>query len=231
MSVKRFLIAGIFLSLCACQNKKYSEVTAENDSLRQQIEYRNNMLIAMDEINTIADSIMNMHGTKVDSVQYRKYFDRIAFLHQSVMISRQKIAEVKEELNSSRDEAMAYNMMVIALQDEVSIRDGEIIDQEKQIRGQVKSHRGNMAMLEKAIAEKDQELLKLQRAMEEIKRLNAAESYFIKAQRLEDKARKMIFAQRKKKENLREALELYQQSLLLGKAEAAPKIASLKKMI
>ena len=184
----------------------------------------------MDEISSIADSIMNMHG-KGDSAQYKKYFDRIAYLHQNVMISRQKIAEVRKQLNSSRDEAMAYNMMVMALQDEVSIRDGEIVDQQKQIRGHAQSYRGNVAMLEKAIAEKDQELLKLQQAMEEIKRLNAAESYFIKAQRLEEKARKIIFAQKKKKENLREALELYQQSLLLGKAEAAPKIAMLKKMI
>jgi len=230
MSLKRFLIAGILLSLCACESKKYSDIRTENDSLRQQIEYRNNMLIAMDEISSIADSIMNMHG-KGDSAQYKKYFDRIAYLHQNVMISRQKIAEVRKQLNSSRDEAMAYNMMVMALQDEVSIRDGEIVDQQKQIRGHAQSYRGNVAMLEKAIAEKDQELLKLQQAMEEIKRLNAAESYFIKAQRLEEKARKIIFAQKKKKENLREALELYQQSLLLGKAEAAPKIAMLKKMI
>jgi hypothetical protein len=229
---KALIIAVSVTVLFSCETKNYSQLKVENDSLRQEIEFRNDILIAMDEVNSIADSIMNLHGLKNEhSAQYQKYLQRIEYLHQSLLVSHDRIGKVNNELANSREEAEAYNLMVISLQDEVSLRDNELSDQQKLISNNHRKYSGNLTALEKVIAEKDRELTRLQNAMEEIKRMNAAESYFIKGQRLEEKASRIIFAQRKKKESLREALELYHQSYLLGKLEALVNIRSLKKKL
>jgi hypothetical protein len=232
MSVRKLIY---FLTLCsflfACDSQKYSQLKRENDSLRQEIEFRNNMLIAMNEVNGIADSILNLHGYQMDSAQYRRYLDRITYLHDNLMVSNRSLAKASNDLNASRDEAAAYNLMVMALQDEVTLRDGEIRDKDVAIDKNAKKYQGNLAALQSVVKERDQELVKLKAAIEDIKRLNAAESYFIKAQRLEEKAKRIIFARRKKKETLREALELYHKSYLYGKKEAATRIEGLTKML
>lgn len=232
MSIRSYLsLFLIVLFSSACDSKKIGELRSENDSLLQEIEYRNNILIAMNEVNDIADSILNMHGEGMNDHQYQRYLERIQYLHGVLMVSKQKLGYLNEELGKSKEEAGAYNLMVMALQDEVSLRDDEISGQQKEIHGAKRAYQKNISELEKAVAQKDKELMLLQSAIEEIKRLNAAESFFVKAQRIEEKARKIIFAPRKKKESYREALELYQRSYLLGKVEAGARIQALKKLI
>ena len=232
MSVQRYLpLILILLFLLACDSKKIVEVRTENDSLQYELEYRNNILIAMNEVNEIADSILNVHGEGSNDHRYQEYLKRIQYLHEVLMVSKQKVGYLNQKLGRSQEEAGAYNLMVMALQDEVSLRDDEISGQQKQMLGARSTYHKNISELERAIAQKDKELMLLQSAIEEIKRVNAAESFFVKAQRLEEKGRRIIFAPRKKRENFREALELYQRSYLLGKAEAGPKITALKKLI
>jgi hypothetical protein len=217
--------------LCSCDRSEYSKLQRENDSLRQQIEHRNDILIAMNDVNQMADSILNLGESLSDTLAYQRYMDRIRSLQESLQISRAKIGEVNKDLQDSKDESDAYNMMVIALQDEVSLRDNEIHDHKKTLNNNAKSYKGNLSALEKVIAQKDEELRRLQAAIEEIRRMNAAESYFIKAQRLEEKGRKIILAPRKRKESFREALELYHKAYQLGKVEAAERIKGLKKLL
>src|SRR5436190_5246912 len=118
------------LFLASCTSKEVSRLRHENDSLRQQIERRNDMLIAMSEVNSIADSILNKHGLGT-APEYQRYMDRIEFLHRSLMLSENENTEINKDLRKTREEALAYNMMVIALQDEVTIREGEISDHQK----------------------------------------------------------------------------------------------------
>lgn len=232
MSVQSFLfLVLVAFFLVGCDSKKVAELRSENDSLQQEIEYRNNILIAMNEVNEIADSILNAHGEGSNDHRYHEYLGRIQYLHEVLMVSKQKLGYLHQELGRTREEAGAYNMMVMALQDEVSLRDDEITGQQRSMRGTRSAYQKNISELEKAIAQKDKELMLLQSVIQEIKRVNAAESFFVKAQRLEARGRKVIFAPKKKKENFREALELYQRSYLLGKVEAASKITALKKLL
>jgi chromosome segregation ATPase len=225
------LILLLSVLFCSCERENYSQLKLENDSLRQQIEHRNDILIAMNEVNQMADSILNLGGSLSDTLTYQRYLDRIRFLQENLQISHEKIGEVSKELQNSKGESEAYNMMVFALQDEVSLRDNEISDHKKTLSSHARNYNGNLSKLEKVIAEKDEELRRLQVAIEEIRRMNAAESYFIKAQRLEEKGRRIIFAQRKRKESFREALELYHKAYQFGKPEAAERIEGLKKLL
>src|SRR5688572_4921215 len=104
-------IASITLLLFAsCTGQEVSKLAHENDSLRQQIEQRNDMLIAMSEVNSIADSILNRHGLGT-APQYRRYLDRIEFLHHHLMVSESENAEINQSLRANRRETLAYSMM------------------------------------------------------------------------------------------------------------------------
>ncbi len=224
-----------FLFLCGiiysgCETKQFSELKIENDSLRRELEFRSNMILAMEEVHMVTDSILNNYANYPDSVHFNKYLERIEYLHRSLTSSDHMLKAARAQLNQSQDEASAYNLMVAALQDEVSLRDKEIDDKHAIIQRNSKNHKSNVATLEKAIADRDRELQKLKETILEIRRVNAAETYFIKAQRLEEKARKVYFAPRKRKDTFREAIELYKKSLQYGKVEAEMKIKELKRM-
>ena len=230
MSVRSFSpIVILIILFTACETKKSGSLRSENDSLRSEIEYRNNMLIVVNEVNDISDSILAGDKDAIHGHPYREYRERIQHLHELLMLSKRNPGT--NAGFASPDETSAYSLMVMALQDEVSLRDEEISEHERTLKGTRESYHRNISTLEKEIAEKDKELVLLQSAIEEIRRMNASEAFFIKAQRLEEKGRKIIFARRKKKENFREALELYQKSYVLGKHEAASRINALKKLI
>ncbi len=215
----------------SCQKMKISDLRIENDSLRYEIEFRNDILIAMNEVNDIADSILNLSGEGTSDERYRKYLQRIQYLHDVLMISQEKLGHLRRALNASTEQAGAYNLMMMALQDEVSLRDEELDGRDKKLDNYKKIYEANLMVLERTLAEKDKQLVLLQNAIESIRRMNAAESYFIQAQRLEEKGRRIIFAPRKKKENFLEAMELYQKAYILGKVEAAKRVGDLRKMI
>jgi len=74
----------------------------------------------------------------------------------------------------------------------------------------------------------------LERKMNEIEaesKLDEAESYFVRAQAVEEMANRTRFAPRKKKNTWMEALELYRKASLYGKAEAIAKVSELEKKI
>jgi uncharacterized protein (DUF3084 family) len=229
MSLQRFILVLAGASILSCHQKENAHLKSENDSLRQEIEFRDNILIAMNDVNEIADSILNIHGLTGDTAHLTKYMERIDYLHKNLLESKIRIGTVRRELAGTQEEAQAYNLMVMALQDEVSLRDKEIVDKHNTIDKHARTYKGNISALEKELAKKDQELVQLKEAIEEIRRLNAAESFFIKAQRLEEQGRRIRFAPKKRKDNFREAIELYQKSFTLGKKEAAGKIVELKK--
>ena len=62
-------------------------------------------------------------------------------------------------------------------------------------------------------------------------KVSEADSYYARAQAVEEAANRTKLAPKKKKETLKEAIELYKKSLSLGKEEAQAKITELEKKI
>ena len=122
-------------------------------------------------------------------------------------------------------------MMVMALQDEASLKDEEINTVNSAFMATQKNYRGNLAAMNNDLKKREQELAILYHQVEELKRMQVAEIYYLQAKHLEEKAALMKFARKKIKENLREALELYQKSFTLGKKEAMSSINGLKKIL
>jgi len=84
------------------------------------------------------------------------------------------------------------------------------------------------------IEAKKQELNLLEEKIQQVQiqsKVSEADSYFARAQAMEEAANRTKLAPRKKKDTYREAVELYKKSLSLGKTEAQAKIDALSKKI
>ena len=87
---------------------------------------------------------------------------------------------------------------------------------------------------EEQIITKQQELALIEAKIQELmisSKVSEADSYFARAQAVEEAANRTKLAPKKKKETLREAVELYKKALSLGKQEAQEKITELEKKI
>ena len=87
---------------------------------------------------------------------------------------------------------------------------------------------------EAQIMAKTQELAIIEAKIQEMwvqSKMSEADSYFARAQAVEEAANRTKLAPRKKKDTLKEALELYKKSLSLGKTEAQAKIDELEKKV
>ncbi|HYC87376.1 MAG TPA: hypothetical protein VEB86_19220, partial [Chryseosolibacter sp.] len=98
----------------------------------------------------------------------------------------------------------------------VGLQEAEIADKQAQIEAKQQE----LALIEARVQE-----LMIQSKMSE------ADAYFTRAQAVEEAANRTRLAPKKKKETLKEAVELYKKALSLGKAEAQAKITELEKRL
>jgi len=98
----------------------------------------------------------------------------------------------------------------------VSLQEAEIADKESEIA----ARNEELAFIEAHV----DELLKQAQVSE-------ADAYFARAQAVEEAARRTKLAPKKKKQTLKEALELYEQALLKGREDARTKVEELKKRL
>jgi hypothetical protein len=81
------------------------------------------------------------------------------------------------------------------------------------------------------IETKTQELALIEARVQELmiqSKMTEADAYYARGQAVEEAAARTKLAPRKKKETLREAVELYKKALSLGKTEAEEKITALE---
>ena len=98
----------------------------------------------------------------------------------------------------------------------VGMQEAELTDKQSQIETKTQE----LALIEARVQE-----LMIQGKMSE------ADAYYARAQAVEEAANRTKLAPRKKKETLREAVELYKKALSLGKSEAQDNITALEKKL
>jgi hypothetical protein len=87
---------------------------------------------------------------------------------------------------------------------------------------------------EMQIIEKNQELALIEARIQELmiqSKMTEAEAYYARGEAVEEAARRTKLAPKKKKETLREALELYKKSLSLGNDQAQAKVDALEERL
>lgn len=243
-----YLLPLAALLMAGCDSKEKATLQSKVDSLTVELEASQKMARALEEVGALMDSIdasrQMLKVNMVEGTTYDDYVARMSDLNEYVKESQAKLGVLESELKKSNARSASYAATVRKLKKELEEKAQEIIALNEQIE-KFKSENTNLsetvtlqqAMLEDKEAQilaKQQELALIEARIQELliqSKMSEADAYFARAQAVEEAASRTKLAPRKKKETLREALELYKKSLSLGKNEAQAKIDELESKI
>jgi chromosome segregation ATPase len=241
-------LAMVLITGCDNSEERINKLIAENDSLRNELATTQNMLYTFQDVGSLIDSIdASRNALRVNIVEgtpYSEYTDRLKEINAYIKHSEEKIAELEKKLGKSRNKSEAFEMMILALKDELSISRDEVTALQTRVNEVMKEN----ADLTKTVKIQETSLedfqLQLQAKYEEVKlfevhikelteklQITEANAFFAQAQALEAAAKKTRLAPRKKKETYQEAVELYKKALAAKHPQAEAKIKALAKKI
>jgi chromosome segregation ATPase len=228
----------------SCDKKEKEQLQSQVDSLKTELQVSQQTNREFEEIGTLIDSIdasrQLLRADIVEGTTYKDYKNRLQNINQHIKETQVRIAEL--EKTAKRTNA-AYGT-IKRLKADLELRSQEIAA----LQQEVEKFRGENANLSKTVTQKDsvlavnsetiklreQDIVNLETKVQEVNtasRASQADLYFNQAKALETAAQRTKFAPKKKKETIREALELYKLSLSFGKQEAQQKIDELEKEV
>ncbi len=240
--ISTLLIVGL---IWGCGTKEKEMLLSKVDSLQVELSISQQNAQTLQEIGTLIDSIdasrQLLKAHMVEGTTYANYKTRLNEINGYVKETQQKIAELEKSLKQSntnytatikrmKRELEANSQQMVVLQGEVDKMRNEnqtmalTINQKDQ---SLEEQQGVIKMREQDIANLETKVLEINTLSVK----SQADLYFAQARALETAAERTKFAPKKKKETQREALELYRQSLSLGKHEAQPRIEELEKAV
>jgi len=242
------LILIIVFFLSGCNSKELARLQAENDSLRNELSSRYNVMTSLKDVRGLLDSIdASRNSLRTDlseGTSYEEFSTRLKNINAFVKMSEEKIVMIQNALKSSKHEASAYLMLVDALKSEVQLRVDEIVkleqevtkfkEENKGLQAQIKLKEDEVKDINIKISAKQQELLLLEARIEAMVnnfKVTEADAYYARARAVEEAAKRTKLAPNKKRETFKEALELYKRSFSLGKKEARADIENLEKKL
>ncbi len=237
----RSLIAiSLILSfaIIGCTNKEAETLHKQNDSLRSELVAHNEVLITLQDVGAMIDSIDNSRKslkiTMLEGISEEDYAKRLQSILDHMKKLEAKIEGIENKLKSTRKDQGVYINMIAILKDELDLRLKEIYALEKvnkELDEKVNVQQGDLQESYIKLERKEQELTQQQlevHHMENQLKLSKAETFYARASALETVAAKIHFAPNKKKATLREAVGYYRKAAELGKKEAIAKIKELE---
>ncbi len=250
-TMKTKLILGMTLIvalLSSCGVKEKERLQASVDSLKVELNVREQAMSTLQEVGTLLDSIdanrAALRLSMVEGTNVQDYSARLKNINKYVNETESKIASLEESLKKSSASKHSYlatikrlkseledaNKQMAVLQEEgMNLRNekGVLMAQVTQKDSLISDREQFIKVKENELATKEAEA----RTMSETATVEKADLYYQRAEALELVAKRTQFAPRKKKETRREALELYKIALSLGKIEAQGKIDELEKVL
>ena len=236
------LIPGFLLS---CETKEKEALQSQVDSLKIELEKSHEASEALSEIGTLLDSIdatrQLLRVNLVEGTPYDDYSGRMQDLNDYIRTTQERIEELEQTLQSSKANARAFAKTISQLKSEVQMKGKEIVflqEQVEKFRNENENLIITVDLQDAEIADKQaqidarsQELALIEARVQELmiqSKISEAEAYYTRAQAIETAADRTKLAPRKKKETMREAIDLYKKALSLGKSEAQAKITELE---
>lgn len=247
--LKRFFfilsMAGI---LAGCDQREKVRLTAQVDSLRNELVTSQEAAQTLQEVGTLLDSVdasrQLLRTNMVEGTSYDEYISRMHDINDYVKETQRKILELEKSTRSSKSTASSYASTIKKLKKDLEKTSKEMVALQELVnnyRNQNDNLSQTVGLRDAEIAEKtelirvkEQELTTIENQVKDLMvrtKVNEADAYFKHAQAVEETAKRTKFAPRKKKRTQQEALELYKMALFLGKEEAQPKIAALEKKL
>jgi chromosome segregation ATPase len=234
--------------LLSCDNKEKEQMQSRIDSLQTELQTSQKMANTLSEIGVLMDSIdasrQLLRVNMAEGTTYEDYNERMKDINSYVRDSRKKIDDLEKSLSKSKANAGAFSKTIKQLKADLEAKTGEIASLQEQVdkyRNENENLITTVGMQEKElvdkqaeIEQKSQELALIEARIQELmiqSKMSEADAYYARAQAVEEAANRTRLAPRKKKETLKEAVELYKKALSMGKTEAQAKIDELEKKI
>lgn len=247
MRTRHLFFAPLFILvlLVSCDKEEKASLQAEVDSLRVELETSQKMAGTLLEVGVLMDSIdanrQLLRVNMVEGTSYDDYTARMEDINNYVKNTERKLSALEEELKKSKSSASSYAGTIKKLRKDLEAKTKEITALQEQV-DQYRNENQNLiqtvdlqeSMLvdkELQIIEKNQELALIEARIQELmiqSKMTEAEAYYARGEAIEEAANRTKLAPKKKKETLREALEMYKKSLSLGNNQAQAKIDALE---
>jgi chromosome segregation ATPase len=234
--------------LIGCDTKEKDQLRTQVDSLKVELETSQKMANTLTEVGVLMDSIdasrQLLRVNMVEGTTYDDYTSRMKDIKGYVNDTQKKIDELEKSLTSSKSKNNANAKLLNKLKKDLESQTQEIAALQEQVE-KYRSENQNLittvSMQEAELSDKQvmietktQELALIEARVQELmiqSKMTEADAYFARAQAVEEAANRTKLAPRKKKETLKEAIELYKKALSMGKNEAQDKITELEKKI
>jgi chromosome segregation ATPase len=234
--------------LASCGGAENARLKGQLDSLQNELQVSQQMAQTLQEVGTLMDSIdANRQMLRVNMVEgttYADYTSRMKDLNNYVKETQSKIGDLEKSLKKSKANANAYAATVKKLKEDLEKKNEQIMLLQKTV-SELGSQNENMKITidmqeaelndkQAQIEAKQQELALIEARIQELmiqSKMNEGDQYFARGQAVEEAANRTKLAPRKKKETLKEALELYKKALSMGNDKAQAKVDELEKRL
>lgn len=234
--------------LTSCGKQENESLQKKVDSLNLELERSHQMARTLTEVGTLMDSIdasrQLLRVNMVEGTTYDDYASRMKDLNSYIKETQSKIDALEKSLKSSKANASAFSSTIKKLRADLESKTQEITMLQEQVE-KYRSENQNLVttvgLQEAEIADKQaqidaksQELALIEARVQELmiqSKMSEADAYYTRALAVEEAANRTRLAPRKKKETIKEAIELYKKALSLGKNEAQERIDVLEKRL
>ena len=248
MTSKLIFVIPIAALLTGCGAKEKETLQTKVDSLTLELETSQKMAETLTEVGVMMDSIdasrQLLRVNMVEGTTFADYKDRMKDINGYVKDTQKKIDELESSLKESKSSSNAFSKTIKKLRADLESKSKEIAELQEQVekyRNENQNLITTVGMQEAELTDKQsqietktQELALIEARVQELMiqgKMSEADAYYARAQAVEEAANRTKLAPRKKKETLREAVELYKKALSLGKNEAQDNITALEKKL
>ncbi len=244
-SLKLLYLLLIPAFVMSCQTKEKEALQLQVDSLKTELEQSMQATKTLSEIGVLLDTIdASRQLLRVNLEQgtpYDDYAERLKDVNNYIQTTREKIESLEQNLKTSSANARAFSKTVKQLKADLAKKGEEVAflqEQVEKFRNENQNLIITVDLQDAEIADKQaqidakaQELALIEARVQELmiqSKVSEAEAYYTRAQAIEKAADRTKLAPKKRKETLREAIDLYKKALSLGKNEAQAKITELE---
>jgi chromosome segregation ATPase len=180
----------------------------------------------------------------VEGTPYSDYATRMRDLNNYIKETENKIEDLEKTMKTSKANAAAFSRTINKLKADLQTKSQEVTLLQEQVEKYRNENENLITTVELQDAEiadkqtqieaKTQELAFIEARVQELmiqSKVSEADAYYLRAVAVEEAANRTKLAPRKKKETLKEAVELYKKALSLGKNDAQAKIDELEKRL
>jgi chromosome segregation ATPase len=248
MLKKLLYVLPLSVLLFSCDKQEKEAMQKQIDSLNIELERSQQMSQTLTEVGTLMDSIdasrQMLRVNMVEGTTYDDYASRMKDLNAYIKETSQKIAMLEKNLKGSNANARKLANTIQQLKNALQQKTNDVAALEEQVE-KYRNENANLIstvdLQEKEITAKqaqieakEQELALIEARVQELMiqaKVSEADAYYTRGLAIEEAADRTKLAPRKKKETLKEAVELYRKALSLGKEEAQAKITELEKRL